>query len=102
MFDLDKFVLDEDNIEQWRKLFGWYSFDDFYACVKTIKRWWTDIDMLHSSKHDAVKSKFDTQDIVKVREVNIPQISLSKLENWFYISKELKIDNNEVCEMQIE
>jgi hypothetical protein len=58
--------------------------------------------MLHSSKHDAVKSKFDTQDIVKVREVNAPQISLSKLENWFYTSKEPGFANNDVCEMQIE
>lgn len=48
--------------------------------------------MLHSSKHDAVKSKFDTQDIIKVREIKVPQISLAKIENWFYTSKESEFD----------
>ena len=82
-------------------MFGWYSVEEFYACVRTIKRCWADIDLLHSTKHDAVKSKFDTQDVVKVREVKIPQITLSKLDTWFYTSKESRLDD-EIYEMQIE
>lgn len=48
-----------------------------------------------------MKSKFDTQDVVKVREVKIPQITLSKLDTWFYTSKESRLDD-EIYEMQIE
>lgn len=100
---LDKIKVDELQLEECRKLFGWYTIDEFYSCVKTIKRCWIDIDMLHSSKHDAVKSKFDSQDIVKVREVKAPQVSLAKVESWFYVSKDSKFENDdEICEMQIE
>lgn len=92
----------KEQIDLCRSLFNWYSTDKFHRSVKTIRRCWLDIISLTPSRHDAVNTKFESQSIIKVKEVKAPSIILSKLESWFYDPSDVKAEPSDFNEIEID
>ena len=75
-------------IETCHKLFNWYNNEELSDCVRVVKRGWSDIKNSTSSKHDAVNTKFENQQIIDVKNIAIPTLKIVKLEQWFYESND--------------
>ena len=83
-----------DFIDLGEPLFGCYSLLELSECIKTVKRCWADIKTSTSSKHDAVNTKYETQDLVNLKDVKIPDINSAKIERWYYTSKSIELSES--------
>ena len=78
------YTISPEELESCRQQFQWYSIESLSECAKAVKLCWVDMKLSTSSRHDAVNTKFSTQEIVKLKEVSLQNIPVSSLENWFY------------------
>lgn len=92
----------QDDIKTWKTLFEDHTLEDFCSCVRTVRMCWADIKTSSPSKHYAVDSKYENQELVPVKEVKIPEIPLVKLERWYYIHKGVQLPEVDNQEMQVE
>jgi hypothetical protein len=86
---VENYQLEETQLELCKLLFPNCTLDEFADCVKTVQRFWHEIQTSPSSKTDAVNMKYDSQEVIRVKEIPIPSYELSKIDNWFCKIKEL-------------
>jgi hypothetical protein len=67
-----------------------------------LHRCWADVKTSLSNKHEAVNTKYETQQIVDLKNVKIPEVTMRKLDGWFHKIHNLPFANEVEEEMQSE
>ena len=70
-------------------MFGWHSVEEFDRCTSHIRMTWTDSrNNPHFSRFDAVNSKYEHEEEVRIRGLLPPVIRQKSIYSWFYTYSE--------------
>ena len=66
-------------------MFGWYHVGEFEPCVQFVRSAWNETkNNPYMNKYEAVRHKYETQEVLEVATVSPASVPLRMFDRWFY------------------